>query len=139
MYQAILSVGSNIQPEENCRQAEKILATEHRLLDVSSYIVTAPVGYQDQDDFLNGAYWVETHLSYTEFNHYLKDVEKRLGRVKGPIKSGPRTIDLDIIIWDRQVVHDDFYGKDYTTIPVRELLDRHGIQLQSAEAIEQAS
>ena len=135
MYQAILSVGSNIEPHHHCQQAEQILAQEHQLIDKSAYIVTAPVGYQDQDDFLNGAYWVSTHLSYLEFNQYLKDLEKRLGRVKGPIKSGPRTIDLDIIIWDGQVVHDDFYSKDYTKIPVQELLDRHGIQLAASQAI----
>jgi 2-amino-4-hydroxy-6-hydroxymethyldihydropteridine diphosphokinase len=135
MYQAILSVGSNIEPQHHCQQAEQILAQEHQLVDKSAYIVTAPVGYQDQDDFLNGAYWVSTNLSYLEFNQYLKDLEKRLGRVKGPIKSGPRTIDLDIIIWDGQVVHDDFYSKDYTKIPVQELLDRHGIQLEVSQAI----
>ena len=136
MHQAILSVGSNINPQENCQQAELILATEHRLIDQSAYIITAPVGYQDQDDFLNGAYWVETSLSYEEFNQYLKAVERRLGRVKGPIKSGPRTIDLDIIIWDRQVVHDDFYSKDYTKIPVHELLDRHSIQVIESPVLQ---
>lgn len=130
MHQAILSVGSNIDPQENCRRAETILAAEHRFLGQSRYIVTAPVGYQDQDDFLNGAYLVETQLDYDPFNAYLKQVEKRLGRVKGPIKSGPRTMDLDIIVWDRRVVHDDFYTKDYTSVPVRELLDAFDIQLQ---------
>ena len=136
MYQAILSVGSNIEPQKNCQQAELILAAEHRLIDKSAYIVTAPVGYQDQDDFLNGAYWVETALTYAEFNQYLKAVEQRLGRVKGPIKSGPRTIDLDIIIWDQQVVHDDFHSKDYTKIPVNELLDRHGIQIIESPVLQ---
>ncbi len=130
MHQAILSVGSNINPQDNCRQAEAILTAEHRFLGRSPYIITAPVGYQDQDDFLNGAYLVETALSYEEFNAYLKDVERRLGRVKGPIKSGPRTMDLDIIVWDGVVVHEDYGTKDYTTHPVDEVLAAFGMTLQ---------
>lgn len=130
MHQAILSVGSNINPQDNCRQAETILGTEHCFLGRSPYIITAPVGYQDQDDFLNGAYLVETVLSYEAFNAYLKDVERRLGRVKGPIKSGPRTMDLDIIVWDGVVVHEDYGTKDYTTGPVDEVLASFAIALQ---------
>jgi 2-amino-4-hydroxy-6-hydroxymethyldihydropteridine diphosphokinase len=131
MHQAILSVGSNINPQENCHQAEAILTAEHRFLGRSSYIITAPVGYQDQDDFLNGAYLVETDLGYEEFNVYLKDIERRLGRVKGPIKSGPRTMDLDIIVWDGVVVHEDYGTKDYTTDPVDEILASFGVTLQT--------
>lgn len=133
MHQAILSVGSNIKPQENCRQAEEILSDEHTLIGRSSYIVTAPVGYQKQDDFLNGAYLVETALSYDEFNRYLKEVEQRLGRVKGPIKSGPRTMDLDIIIWDGAIVHDDYRTKEYASIPVNELLEKHGISISAPQ------
>ena len=130
MPQAILSVGSNINPAANCRKAEAMLGEEHRFLGKSDYIVTAPVGYQDQDDFLNGAYWVATDLGYEAFNAYLKELELRLKRVKTAIKSGPRTIDLDIIIWDGRVVHDDFYTKDYTKIPVKHLFERYGLSLE---------
>ena len=130
MPQAILSVGSNINPEANCRKAEAILGEDHHFLGKSDYIVTAPVGYQDQDDFLNGAYWVETELSYEEFNAYLKELERRLKRVKTAIKSGPRTLDVDIIIWDGEVVHDDFHTKDYTKIPIKNLFDRYGLSLE---------
>ncbi len=130
MTQVILSVGSNIDPHTNCQKAEEILGAEHQFLGKSDYIVTAPVGYQDQDDFLNGAYWLDTQLGYDEFNVYLKAVERRLNRVKTAIKSGPRTIDLDIIIWDGKVVHDDFYSKDYTKIPVKDLFERYGLSLE---------
>ncbi|MEM6500316.1 MAG: 2-amino-4-hydroxy-6-hydroxymethyldihydropteridine diphosphokinase [Cyanobacteria bacterium P01_C01_bin.89] len=130
MTQAILSVGSNINPQKNCQKAEEILAEEHQFLGKSDYIVTAPVGYQDQDDFLNGAYWIETNLNHDDFNAYLKDLERRLKRVKTAIKSGPRTIDLDIIVWDGKVVHDDFHTKDYTKIPIKNLFDRYGLSLE---------
>ncbi|MCR9144478.1 MAG: 2-amino-4-hydroxy-6-hydroxymethyldihydropteridine diphosphokinase [bacterium] len=128
-HQAFLSVGSNIEPDANVERAAQILADEHSLLDRSNFIQTAPDGYQDQPDFLNGAFWIETDLDYDAFNAYLKELEKRLGRVKGPIKSGPRTIDLDIIVWDGRVRHSDYPAKDYTRDPIDELLGKHGIRL----------
>ena len=130
MNQAIISVGSNIEPERNCYQAYEILNQEHTILSKSSFRVTAPVGYQNQPDFLNGAFCIETSLERLDFNHYLKQVERRLGRIKGPIKSGPRTIDLDIIIWNRYVVHDDFYSRDYVYPFVQDLIHKHQIVLQ---------
>lgn len=126
---ALLSVGSNIEPEANVAAAARILAAEHALLDQSEMIVTAPDGFQDQDDFLNGAFLVETALDYAAFTVYLKALEKRLGRVKGPIKSGPRTMDLDIILWNERVVHTDYPAKHYTRKPVDELLQKHGLQI----------
>ncbi|MEM9770454.1 MAG: 2-amino-4-hydroxy-6-hydroxymethyldihydropteridine diphosphokinase [Cyanobacteria bacterium P01_D01_bin.73] len=134
MTQAILSVGSNINPQENCQKAEAILGVEHRFLGKSDYIITAPVGYQDQDDFLNGAYWIETTLGYDDFNAYLKELERRLKRVKTAIKSGPRTIDLDIIVWGTKVVHDDFYTKDYTKIPIKNLFERYDLSLERLDS-----
>ncbi len=129
-HRVVLSVGSNIDPERNVERAAEILDADHGLVARSQFIVTAPDGYQDQDDFLNGAFLVETQLNFDAFNAYLKDVEKKLGRVKGPIKSGPRTMDLDIIIWDSSIVRDEYYTKDYTRIPVDEILHEHGIEVR---------
>lgn len=126
---ALLSVGSNIDPETHVAAAARILASEHSLVDRSTMIVTAPDGFQDQDDFLNGAFLIETVLSYADFTVYLKELEKRLGRVKGPIKSGPRTMDLDIIVWNNRVVHTDYPAKHYTREPVDELLRKHNLNV----------
>ena len=92
------------------------------------------LGYQDQDDFLNGAYWIKTELGYDDFNAYLKEVERRLKRVKTAIKSGPRTIDLDIIVWGNKVVHDDFYSKDYTKVPIKNLFERYDLSLEHLDS-----
>lgn len=132
-HSTFLSVGSNIEPEANVEQAARILASEHRLIDRSRFMQTAPDGYQDQPDFLNGAFFIDTTLEFDEFNLYLKELEKRLGRVKGPIKSGPRTIDLDIIIWDGRIMHADYPAKDYTREPIDELLRKHKITINPEE------
>lgn len=130
LHLAIVSVGSNIDPEQNLQNSREILKSEVAFLGEAAVIQTEPDGYKDQPDFLNGAFLLGTDMTYDEFNRYLKEVESRLGRVKGPIKSGPRCIDLDIIIWDGKVVHGDYtQNKHYVITPVNELLERHAIAL----------
>ena len=141
MNQAILSVGSNIDPEQNCRKAEAILAQEHRLVGQSRYILTKPVGIsgllsgsvsgstnQDIADFLNGAYCVETALDFGEFNGYLKVVEQRLGRVKTVVKSRSQPIDLDIIFWNGELMRPKDYQQDHVRLVVDELLATHPLK-----------
>lgn len=130
VFQVILSAGSNIEPVANLSRAREILSGEQTLLDEATTIQTPPDGYQDQDDFLNTAFLLETPLPPDRFKDYLREVEVRLKRVKGPIKSGPRTIDLDIIVVDGKVVHTDYPVKDYVRIPVDELLSRNQIPLE---------
>lgn len=126
---AVISVGSNIEPDKYLEQARQILATETRLLSTSDIIETAPVGFQDQPDFLNAAYLVETDLARDAFNGYLKAVEDRLGRVRGAIKSGPRTIDLDLVLWDGELLTDDYYRYSYVSTPVDQVLRSAGVAL----------
>ena len=130
-HTAIISIGSNIDPETNVKNALAVLKDETDFVAASTIIKTAPEGFTDQPDFLNGAALVRTPLSQADFNRLLKDIEDRLGRVRGPIKAGPRTIDLDLIGWDHIVVHDDYPDKAYVRGPVDELLARHapGVRL----------
>ncbi|WP_438951929.1 2-amino-4-hydroxy-6-hydroxymethyldihydropteridine diphosphokinase [Porticoccus sp.] len=123
LHRVIISVGSNIEAAKNIARCHEILAAETILLASAKVIQTSPVGYQFQPDFLNTAYLIETPLEKLSFNRYLKAVEERMGRLKGPIKSGPRAIDLDIVIWDDLILTDDFYCHDYVRLPVQELLD----------------
>lgn len=129
MHEYLISVGSNIEPDLNIEKARDILAAECRLLGTSTVIETAPVGYQNQANFLNAAFMVESELDLDEFRAYLKRVELRLGREHGPIKSGPRTIDLDIIAYDREVVDASYTLQEYVRRPVDEILANFDIQL----------
>ena len=130
LHYYLVSVGSNIEPRKHMAECEAILAAETQLLGVADYIDTEPDGFKDQPWFVNGAYYIASPLVHADFKAYLKEVEDRLGRVKGPIKSGPRTMDLDIITVDGKVVHNDFYHKPYVTIPVGQLIERLGVALQ---------
>lgn len=126
----IVAVGSNIRAEENVRRAREILAADKKLLDESRFRRTHPVGFQEQDDFLNGAFLLETPEGFEELKEYLHDVENRLGRVRTAEKSGPRTMDLDLVVWNDLVVHRDFYSQAYIRDPVEEIVWRNEIRLQ---------
>ncbi len=125
----IVAIGSNIDPQKNIAEALSILRREQKLLGSSALRMTKPVGYQNQDDFLNGAAYIESPMSYESFRSYLKDIERRLKRVKGPWKSGPRTIDLDIITCDNKLVDRDYHTASYIKEPVQEILREYKLQL----------
>ena len=127
-HQAIVGVGSNIEPWNHIRQAEKILTQETDLRGIAEYAVTKPVGVTDQADFVNGAYYIVTPLDKDAFVALLKDIENRLGRVRGPEKFGPRTMDLDLVAWDDDIIDEDFYRHDHVRLPVLELIDRYKLK-----------
>jgi 2-amino-4-hydroxy-6-hydroxymethyldihydropteridine diphosphokinase len=131
LHQVVVSVGSNIDPHKNIRFSHEVLINETRLLATADIIETTPVGYTQQPDFLNTAYLIETDLEYDDFNTFLKSVEDRLGRKRGTNKSGPRTIDLDIIVWDRNVLTQDYFNYEYVSTPVNQILTAHQISLHS--------
>lgn len=131
LHECLISLGSNIDPDHYFDQALTILSHECELLAHSEAIRTAPVGYQQQPDFLNAALLVSTSLEREAFRAYLKEVENRLGRVRGAIKSGPRTMDLDMVAWDGEVVDEGYYQYDYVRTPVDEVLASSGRTLNS--------
>lgn len=129
-HECLISLGSNIEPEQHYVKALAILGQECELIASSKVIHTSPVGYQFQPDFLNAALLVRTPLNYADFRAYLKAVEDRLGRIRGPIKSGPRTMDLDIVAWDGEVVDEAYYQYDYVRGPADEVLTSCGRTLK---------
>ena len=113
MNTVVISAGSNINPHENLSNAEELLRREVRVLACASRIVTKPVGFTDQPDFVNTAFLVETALDMASLTAYLKSVETSLARKRGPEKSGPRTIDLDIAVFDGSIVDEDVFERDF--------------------------
>lgn len=104
MNRAYISLGSNIDSERNLREAVRRLSLRCRLLAVSPVYETAPVGRTDQPNFLNAAALVETKLTAVELKKdVLQVIEGELGRVRTEDKNAPRTIDLDISLFNEEV------------------------------------
>jgi len=122
MNTTVVGLGSNINPVENIARAQKLISQEHLIIAKSPLIQTAPIGLKEQDNFLNGALLVKTELDYPNFKQYLKKIEISMGRKKTPIKSGSRTIDLDIIVWNGKILHRDFQHRDFVRQSVLELI-----------------
>jgi 2-amino-4-hydroxy-6-hydroxymethyldihydropteridine diphosphokinase len=74
------------------------------VLAVSTFRETDPVGVVDQPRFLNGAVSLETELSPRELLDVLLRIERDLGRVRDGTRWGPRTVDLDLLVFGEQVV-----------------------------------
>ncbi len=74
------------------------------VLAVSQLRETEPVGVTDQPEFLNGAVAVETSLSPRALLDALLRVEQALGRVRDDERWGPRTIDLDLLVYGDEIV-----------------------------------
>lgn len=102
---AYIALGSNMGDKElNLQQAiDKInLNKKTEVTKVSKFYVTDPVGVVEQDQFLNGAIAIKTLLTPDELITRLLEIETELKRVR-TIKWGPRTIDLDVLLYDELI------------------------------------
>ncbi len=119
----IIGIGSNIHAESNIEKMFGILETKVDVLKVSTMIKTKAVGIEDQPDYTNGAVKIETKLDLEDLNQLLKSIEDQLGRDRSGPKFGPRTMDLDIVVWNGEIVDPDYYTRDFIRKSVREVDD----------------
>ena len=122
MNEVIISVGSNIEPEINIEIARKKISEKYNFVKQSQFYRTRPIGFTEQPDFRNGAYLIQTEDSRQTLREKLKQIEIDMGRVKTENKNGPRCIDLDIVVWNREIVDRDFYQRDFIQKTVLELI-----------------
>jgi 2-amino-4-hydroxy-6-hydroxymethyldihydropteridine diphosphokinase len=98
---AAIALGSNLDgPEARVREGFAAIAAlpQTWLLARSALYRTAPVGYADQPPFINACALVDTRLGARELLDGLLEIERRAGRVRD-IPNGPRTLDLDIVLY----------------------------------------
>lgn len=121
MNECIIGIGSNIDAEENIQKMLEILKTRVKVIRVSSFLKTKPIGISEQPYFTNGAVKINTQFDYRTLNRELKKIEDDLGRDRTAPKFGPRTIDLDIVVWNGKIVDKDYYTRDFLQDTVREV------------------
>ena len=121
-HEVVIGLGSNIDPEANLEQAVLELKSRFKVSKRSQWTRTKPIGIQEQPDFYNGALLMETELEQQSLKKELKRIEDILGRDRSLPKFGPRTIDLDILIWNKKVVDEDYYERDFLRKGVEEII-----------------
>jgi 2-amino-4-hydroxy-6-hydroxymethyldihydropteridine diphosphokinase len=101
---AFVGLGSNLGDREDFirRAVERIAALpKTTMVAHSTWRETEPVGIRDQPPFLNGAVELQTELGPRELLASLLEIERQLGRERrGVPRGGPRTIDLDLLVYD---------------------------------------
>jgi len=121
MHQAILLIGSNIAPLENLPASILLMREFCQVVSVSPIWETQAVGSLGPN-FLNAAAQVMTDLEQDVFkSQILRTIENRLGRIRTNDKNAPRTIDIDIITWNHQVVDKYLWTQPHIALPVSAL------------------
>jgi 2-amino-4-hydroxy-6-hydroxymethyldihydropteridine diphosphokinase len=129
---AYVGLGANLGDREGTlRRALELLGETPvvAVVAVSSFRETDPVGYLDQPPFINVAAALETELAPRELLEALLDVERELGRTRDGPRFGPRTIDLDLLLYgDAEidepglaVPHPRLHEREFALEPLAEL------------------
>ena len=130
-HRAYIALGSNLGDKKAyLDQAIKALKQhkECRVQKVSSYLVTEPYGGVEQDDFLNACLSLDTLLSPEELLDLLHEIEQAAHRER-LIHWGPRTLDLDLLLYDNEVLetedliipHVEMHKRDFVLKPLAEI------------------
>ena len=109
MNKAYLGLGKNIGDREEYLKKACALINSHgkiNILNYSKIYETAAWGYEDQGDFLNLCIEVQTILSPQELLAVCQEVEQELNRVR-TIRWGPRTIDVDILFYNEDIISEE--------------------------------
>lgn len=108
MTLAYIAIGSNLaSPLEQVNAAVQALGEipHSRIEAVSSFYRTPPLGPQDQPDYLNAAVVLNTALDAETLLDNTQRIELQQGRVRKAERWGPRTLDLDIMLFGHEVIH----------------------------------
>ena len=108
MTLAYIAIGSNLaSPLEQVNAAVKALGEipQSRIVAVSSFYRTPPLGPQDQPDYLNAAVLLETALDAEALLDNTQRIELQQGRVRKAERWGPRTLDLDIMLFGHETIN----------------------------------
>ncbi|ELQ6107737.1 2-amino-4-hydroxy-6-hydroxymethyldihydropteridine diphosphokinase [Cronobacter turicensis] len=132
MTLVFIALGSNLaEPLSQVNNALAALARipHSRIVTTSSFYRTPPLGPQDQPDYLNAAVALETTLSAEELLDNTQRIELEQGRVRKAERWGPRTLDLDIMLFgdatiniERLIVpHYDMKNRAFMLLPLSEI------------------
>jgi 2-amino-4-hydroxy-6-hydroxymethyldihydropteridine diphosphokinase len=117
-----LSIGSNIRPEVHLPKAIQMLKDYGEVKMVSSAWESHAMG-SDGPNFLNACVLFITALQpYDLKEQIIRPIEAQLGRLRNADKNAPRTIDLDIVLFDQKPLNVDYWDYPFVVVPLAELI-----------------
>jgi 2-amino-4-hydroxy-6-hydroxymethyldihydropteridine diphosphokinase len=122
LHGAYLNIGSNIEPEYYLREAIRFLREHGQVKSISNAWQSHAFG-SDGPDFLNACVLFLTPLMPRELKELvIRPIEAKLGRVRGADKYAPRTIDIDIILFDEEPFGGEFWSNAFVVVPLADIL-----------------
>jgi len=132
MTHVYIGLGSNLEnPEAQLSKAIKALKIlpDTEYLCNSSFYRSKPVGPQDQPDYINAVVMLDTNLPALSLLECLQAIEVKQGRVSGSERWGPRTIDLDLLLYGDEhinvenliVPHREMHKRNFVLYPLHEI------------------
>lgn len=131
MNKAFIALGTNIEPRKTHLNKALTALEEGESIKItkkSSIYETEPVGYLDQKSFLNMVIEIDTSFTAINLLKYCQSIEQELGRER-TIRFGPRTIDLDILVYNEEdkstdrltIPHPRMHERAFVLIPLNEI------------------
>lgn len=121
MATVLIGMGSNIDPEQHLADAAEEIRGRFSVCGFSAVYRSKAVGMEG-DDFLNACCLIEDAPVRDELIGWCKQLEDRHGRDRSEGSWKPRTLDLDLLVYDDEVVDDDLFRYAYIYVPASELV-----------------
>jgi len=122
VHEAYLNIGSNIEPEFHLREAIRLLRQHGQVKAISNAWQSHAFG-SNGPDFLNACVLFLTPLEARDLKEQvIRPIEAQLGRIRGEDKFAPRTIDIDIILFDEEPFGWEFWSNAFVVVPLADLL-----------------
>jgi len=113
MNKVLLSIGTNEDKEANLAACHELLDNSFEEIHYSGTSVTSPYGAHYKNDFLNQLAIVYTNKEKEEISLLLKSIEKEMGRKKADKEKGVVKIDIDLVIWNGEVLKPTEISRSY--------------------------
>jgi len=136
---AYLNLGSNIQPETNLLKAVELLSVFGEIMQRSQAWESEPIGTTGSN-YLNMCVQFQTHLEAIALKEEaIHPVENQLGRKRGPDKFAPRSMDIDIILFDDQPINNECWKLAFVVVPLADIYPEFIIPTTGESVLETAT
>ena len=127
MNKGLISIGSNQNRKENLSRCIQLLKTEFgNNIILSETFITTPYGSNYKEDFVNQLAFIYTNKNKEDIINLSKELEIRMGRTPEDKKNGIVVIDVDLIIWNNDILKKEDMKRDYIINLLPSLLDNMG-------------
>ncbi len=123
MNKALISIGTNVNRETNLALCHELLNEAFPEINYSNTSITTPYGNTYKDDFLNQLAFIYTSEAKQEILKRLKSIEKKMGRNATDKVNGSVKIDIDLVIWNEEILKPDDMERSYIVDLLPSLID----------------